>query len=450
MFLRTVHCLILTIGVPSVAIAQSSSAFEISLSTLEWWAVAGAFLIGLLMLISRRSAARDQAISSGHELGRENAGNRSEADYLYKPSRLHVLDIYGLIGLASGIASWLLSLLPAAFALGGAAVLLFTLALSLFDVVRFNFFGIQLREQFNANRRFGMIVALFLAAMTSFIFYVLFETDGVGSDLQLIAGIVGALVLGVVFGDILLTTSIPIALTAPQAKTLRRFVGVALIALAIYVTGRIPQVPVMFIWSAFLIVLAVYGGATSKLGPSATSWEQLRKGGGIVILIFGAIGIASASFGHRNLSEPVSFVSALVTSGGALRTNNQAASTNSSVFTYVASMDEFNQLITEAKQANQSVLVDYYAEWCLDCKRMDRTTFKDPSVIAMLEESFESIKVDVSDPNDEFSRAIRKRYQVFGPPAMLFFDSRGNLSSSSPAYGYLDVEELTDLLAEML
>ncbi len=106
-------------------------------------------------------------------------------------------------------------------------------------------------------------------------------------------------------------------------------------------------------------------------------------------------------------------------------------------------------MLAQAKQAGKPAAVDLYADWCLDCKRMDRTTFKEPSIVTEMTETFDSIKIDITDPNDRFGRALRKRFKVFGPPALLFFDRDGNVSANSPVYGYLDVDELTVLLAQV-
>ena len=106
-------------------------------------------------------------------------------------------------------------------------------------------------------------------------------------------------------------------------------------------------------------------------------------------------------------------------------------------------------MLAQAEQAGKPAAVDLYADWYLDRKRMDRTTFKEPSIVTELTETFDSIKIDITDSNDNFGRALRKRIKVFGPPALLFFDQDGELSANLPVYGHLDVDELTVLLAQV-
>ena len=269
----------------------------------------------------------------------------------------------------------------------------------------------------------------------------------VGSDFQLVAGVVAGMIVGAIIGGLWNSHS-KTDRADDFRRLMRRFSAVAMIALAIYVAGRIPEVPVLFLWAVFLVVLSVYCGATTRLAQPAGSERQLLKGLGVVMLIFGVIGLTSASIGSRNLNESFTQFSAFITAGGGLD-GTLSGESKSEVFVYVRSMDEFDQMLAQAKQAGKPAAVDLYADWCLDCKRMDRTTFKDPSIVTEMTETFDSIKIDITDPNDRFGRALRKRFKVFGPPALLFFDRDGNVSANSPVYGYLDVDELTVLLAQV-
>ena len=66
-----------------------------------------------------------------------------------------------------------------------------------------------------------------------------------------------------------------------------------------------------------------------------------------------------------------------------------------------------------------------------------------------LEDNFVSLKIDVSNPNDEFGRAMRKRFKVFGPPALVFLDSQGKFLQDQLVYGYLNAEEMLNLLSQV-
>jgi thiol:disulfide interchange protein DsbD len=86
-------------------------------------------------------------------------------------------------------------------------------------------------------------------------------------------------------------------------------------------------------------------------------------------------------------------------------------------------------------------MLDYYATWCTDCRRMEKATFSNPRVQKILRDKFVLLQVDVEDPNNEKTEAIKKRYKVFGPPAMLFFDASGKMRKDLNFYGFKKPDE---------
>ena len=92
-----------------------------------------------------------------------------------------------------------------------------------------------------------------------------------------------------------------------------------------------------------------------------------------------------------------------------------------------------------AKSRGRPLLLDYYADWCVDCVRMKKTTFRDPRVVEALAEFF-CLQVDVTDASDVNGRALKQTYGVFGPPALLFFDRNGQEMTQRRLYGYLSAE----------
>lgn len=432
-----------------MAFAQTEYSSEIVLSVHEWWVVVGTLVIGILVSLANSIQTSANLRSEGTKSEGKQSASHADISSTQGSAGVGAFRLPVIVGLVLGLLVSFSSQFPPEFALGSSAVVLFLLALLQIGVFRIGNIGNQFWEKTGRIRRAGILTAIILALLVVLFPDFLFQFSLSDSDLQVVAGIAIALAVGIVAGELLFSFGKLKTQTADHTRAVRYLSGIAMIALAIYIAGRIPQFPVMLAWSVYLIILAVYCGATSKLKQPITGLQQLLKGGGIVILIFGVMGLVSASFGYRNFSEPVSQVSALVSSGGTVRTDQPTAS-GLKFFTYAKSMDEFDQLLSTANATSKPIMIDYYAEWCLDCKRMDRTTFKDSAIASTLSESFIAIKVDVTDPTGEFSRAIRKRYQVFGPPALLFMDKNGVLTSNSPAYGYLDVEELSGYLSQLL
>ncbi|MCA1715081.1 MAG: thioredoxin family protein, partial [Gammaproteobacteria bacterium] len=75
--------------------------------------------------------------------------------------------------------------------------------------------------------------------------------------------------------------------------------------------------------------------------------------------------------------------------------------------------------MTAAQAAGKSLLFDFYADWCVSCKEMDKYTFAEPAVQAALAD-FVLLKADVT-ANDPVDQALMQRYGIIGPPATLFF-----------------------------
>ena len=228
----------------------------------------------------------------------------------------------------------------------------------------------------------------------------------------------------------------------------RHLLGILQIAAVILLVGRFPEVPVLLLWGMLLVVTAVYLGATRRSAQAVTSSKRLLKGTGIAVMVWGGVTLIGASAGNRDVTNPLPQLSTII-AGGSLTDSKGPGTTDSKVFVYVKSADEFEQMLTTAKIAGRPVMLDFYADWCLDCKRMDRSTFKDSTVVSRLKEEFVALKIDVTDPDDVFGRDSRKRFGVFGPPALVLFDGQGNHLKDLLTYGYLDANELLQLLSKI-
>jgi thiol:disulfide interchange protein DsbD len=79
--------------------------------------------------------------------------------------------------------------------------------------------------------------------------------------------------------------------------------------------------------------------------------------------------------------------------------------------------------LTHAVAAGQPVLLDFYADWCVSCKEMERFTFTDPAVRARMSRML-LLKADVTANTPE-DAALLGRFGLFGPPGTIFFDGRG-------------------------
>ena len=108
-------------------------------------------------------------------------------------------------------------------------------------------------------------------------------------------------------------------------------------------------------------------------------------------------------------------------------------------FTRVLNPTALSALLADAARRSAPVMLDFYADWCVECKRMEKTTFRDPRVIQALSNTT-LLQADVT-PFDAIDEALVNRFSLYGPPAILFFDKNGKERPGVRMIGYMDAEE---------
>ncbi|HED14798.1 MAG TPA: protein-disulfide reductase DsbD [Gammaproteobacteria bacterium] len=225
--------------------------------------------------------------------------------------------------------------------------------------------------------------------------------------------------------------------------------GVMMLAVAIYLLRVIPEVPVMLLWAALFIVVGVYLGATQALPDGVSGWRRLWKGLGTILLLWGALALVGQFTGSRDIMAPLPALSPSL-SAGTPSVGPVNGAREVSLFHRVANVAELDRLITSAGQSGKYVFLDFYADWCTDCLRMDKNTFREARVKALMKKYFVMLQVDVTDPYSVDGRELKRRYGVFGPPAMLFFNPRGKEMRGQRLYGYRDADEFLTILNKVV
>ncbi|WP_444543115.1 thioredoxin family protein [Methylogaea oryzae] len=218
--------------------------------------------------------------------------------------------------------------------------------------------------------------------------------------------------------------------------------GVGLLAVAVWLLERVlPSALSMTAWALLLIVPAVFMGALDHLDAEASGWRRLWKGLGLMMLTYGILLLIGVASDSRDPLQPLR-----VLAPG----NVQAAGPAQQAlpFQKVTSPAELDRKLAEAKAQGRPVMLDYYADWCISCKEMDRYTFADPRVRQALANAV-LLQADVTASSDE-SDGLLKRYGLIGPPATLFFGADGRERSSFRVIGYMDAERFLQHLKQVL
>ncbi len=116
-------------------------------------------------------------------------------------------------------------------------------------------------------------------------------------------------------------------------------------------------------------------------------------------------------------------------------------------FTVVQSTAELKQVLAKAQLDQRPVLLDFYADWCISCKEMEHLTLSNPAVIQALGK-FNLVQADVTKNTPE-SQALLKQFNLFGPPAILFFDAAGREQKTRRVIGFMSAQHFLDYLKQL-
>ena len=160
----------------------------------------------------------------------------------------------------------------------------------------------------------------------------------------------------------------------------------------------------------------------------------MLKGIGLFALLLGAAYLIGGLSGARDILRPL---------GSIGRAEAQAPATLQ--FSRVKDIADLDQRIVQAR--GKYVMLDFYADWCISCKETERFTFSDDAVKAKLKPVL-LLQADVT-ANSDADQALLKRYGLFGPPGILFFDTHGNEMGDFRVTGYQDATQFLKTLQDI-
>ena len=203
----------------------------------------------------------------------------------------------------------------------------------------------------------------------------------------------------------------------PWMDTLQRAAGVVFLGVAAYLLERV--VPPAAALAAWAVVAASAGAVLAW-----AAWRPLARGaryaagtGALAATVYAAVLVLGASTGARDPLHPLAGLRALMAPGAGPGPGSEALE-----FTAIkglAGPDGLEAALARAEAAGRVVMLDFYADWCVSCKEMEESTFRDPRVLAALG-GVRVLRADVT-ANDAADQALMKRLGILGPPAILFF-----------------------------
>jgi thiol:disulfide interchange protein DsbD len=215
--------------------------------------------------------------------------------------------------------------------------------------------------------------------------------------------------------------------------------GVTFLGLAIWMLSRILDgVWIMLLVGALAIASAVYLGALDRLTEGSSGWHKLWKSLGVLLLILGAAELIGAVAGSNDVLQPLRGIG--VGSGASAGAEAQALP-----FRRIKSIADVEREIAAAKATKKPVVLDFYADWCVSCKEMEKYTFAKSEVHSALAD-FVLLQADVT-ANDDIDQALMQHYAIVAPPDTLFFGADGGEKRELRLTGSEDAEKFLRRIA---
>jgi len=421
------------------------------LTSSPWRAVAAFFIAGLLLAFTP-CVLPMVPILSGIIIGQGDRLTPLRAFWLSLVYVLAMAVTYTVAGVLAGLFG---QNLQAAFQnpwiISGFVVIFILLALSMFG-----FYELQLPSRLQtrlaeaSNRQrggqwwgvavMGFLSALIVGPCVAPPLMAALIVIGSSGDAVLGGAALFALALGM--GVPLILFGVSAGKLVPRAgrwmDAVKAVFGVAMLGLSIWMLERIlPGAVIMLLWGALAVGCAVYLGALERLEPGASGWSRLWKALGVMLLVFGVLEFIGAAAGGDDWQRPLSGLRA--TAAGPAEAHGEAA------FQRIKSVEDLDRALAAA---GGGAMLDFYADWCIECKRMERNTFPVPRVQELME-PLRLLQADVT-ANDDVDQALMRRFGVIGPPAILFFDREGREMKAYRLVGYFGPDAFAAHLQQVL
>lgn len=198
--------------------------------------------------------------------------------------------------------------------------------------------------------------------------------------------------------------------SGPWMLAVQRMFGFVFLGLAVWMLSRVvPGAVTLALWGALVLgAAAMLAMALSRPNPS--TGEGVRTLGWTTVALLGVVGAGQLLGAMAGSSDPLQPLAGM--RGG-------SAENRELPFRKIKSLDDLDQAVAAAHSAGQPLMLDFYADWCVSCKEMEKYTFPDPGVHAALS-GFQLLKVDVT-ANDDIDQELMKHLQIIGPPATLYY-----------------------------
>lgn len=400
---------------------ESSQAVNLLRGGSFWLIVASFFGFGLLLSLTP-CVFPMIPILSGIIVGQKQRMTKTRGLILSASYVLGVAITYALAGVAAGLTGTLISTaLQNPWVLATFAALFVLLAFSMFGFYELQFpvsLQSKLSDATNHIKGGNLVGAFVMGGLSAVILGPCVVAPLAGALLYIsqtrdvVLGGSSLFVMALGMGAPLIAVGLSAGALLPKAGSwmdaVKKFFGVLLLGVAIWlISSLIPAQVHLLLWAALLIVCAIYLITPLTV---ASAYRRVWKGVGIIALVAGVALLVGAFSGEQGIFRQL------------VQLTGTANPVQELKFQRVKNNAELDEAISQAR--GRYVMLDFYADWCVSCKEMELFTFSDAAVQVRLKK-LQLLQADVTVNNAD-DAALLKRFALFGPPGILFFDKQGN------------------------
>jgi thiol:disulfide interchange protein DsbD len=434
---------------PAPAHEDDSSLAQRTLQSGSAWRIGLAFLAFGLLLSFTPCVLPMVPILSSIIVGEGNA-SRGKGFTLALAYSLGMALVYTSLGVAAGLAGeGLAGALQKPWVLLTFGALLVVLALSMFDVYQLQLpSSLQSRLSSTSGRMSGgRFAGVFVMGALSALIVGPCVAGPLAGALLYISQTRNVWTGGWALFSMAAGMSVPLLLTGVSAGSLlpragawmnhvKRVFGLLLLAVAIWmVTPVFPVTVAMLLWGAFAVLCAVFLRVFEPVAAGAGLGRYAGKTLGLVLLTAGLFELVGAASAGHDVLQPLAHLR-----GGPLASAN-AQEGKPQRFERIRTVADLERVLAST---NTPVMLDFYADWCVSCKEMERFTFSEPQVEARMKQ-VRLLQVDVTANGDD-DRALMKKFGLFGPPGIILF-KQGKEVPQSRVIGFMAPEQFAQHLS---
>ncbi|MVW58952.1 protein-disulfide reductase DsbD [Massilia sp. NEAU-DD11] len=435
------------VSAPPPAHEDDSSLAQRTLQSGSAWRIGLAFLAFGLLLSFTPCVLPMVPILSSIIVGEGNV-SRSKGFILALAYSLGMALVYTALGVAAGLAGeGLAGALQKPWVLLTFGALLVLLALSMFDVYQLQLpSSLQSRlSTTSGSMSGGRFAGVFVMGALSALIVGPCVAGPLAGALLYISQTKNVWTGGWALFSMAAGMSVPLLLTGVSAGSLlpragawmnhvKRVFGLLLLAVAIWmVTPVFPVTVAMLLWGAFAVLCAVFLRVFEPIAAGAGLGRYAGKTLGLVLLTGGLFELVGAASAGQDVLQPLAHLRGAQVAA--------AAEGKEQKFERIRTLAELDQVLASSPTP---VMLDFYADWCVSCKEMERFTFSEPKVEARMKQ-VRLLQVDVTANNDE-DRALMKKFGLFGPPGIILF-KQGKEVPEGRVIGFMPPERFAEHLS---